>query len=159
DKFWEIVEKARPRNNNVDGHCTALKTALKKLPATEIGSFDQIFWNLQFAAYRWDLWDVALAINGLCSDDGFSYVRGWLVMQGRDVYELALEDPESLAELSGGKDDLEDGECYLSVGRRAYSAVTGEEDIPDTYSPTEPYKLKGRSTRSESGFRRKYPML
>jgi hypothetical protein len=159
DTFWEIIDKARPRNNDAGTHSVALVRALKKQPAAEIGGFDQFFWNLNFAAYRRDLWDVALAINGLCSDDGFAYVRWWLVMQGRDVYELALADPESLAELSGGKDDLEEGECYASVAGEAYLAVTGEEEIPDEFRPTEPYKLKGRSTSSEKGFRRKYPML
>lgn len=51
------------------------------------------------AAYRWDLWAAAYIINGGCSDDGFRYFRDWLISEGRSVFEKALKDPDSLADL------------------------------------------------------------
>ncbi len=74
-------------------------------------------------SYRWDLWGAAFVINGGCSDDGFDYFRGWLMLQGRDVWEAALRDPESLADVSfDGDAGCEDvlyaaGKAYEQVAR------------------------------------------
>jgi hypothetical protein len=45
------------------------------------------------------LWAAAYIINGGCSDDGFRYFRDWLISEGRSVFERALKDPGSLADL------------------------------------------------------------
>jgi hypothetical protein len=162
EQYWALVEKARPRSNDPEAHCAALTRRLRRLPAAEIVDFERIFSGLVDEAYRADLWDVAYAINGGCSDDGFVYFRWWLVMQGQDVLETALADPESLAEINGASEDLEH-EDYGYVAVEAYRAATGEEDIPyDFHSERAPSggpRLRGRSTRSDRGFRRKYPML
>lgn len=50
-------------------------------------------------ANRWDLWGAGYVIHGGMSDDGFAYFRNWLVGQGRSLFEQALADPDSLAEL------------------------------------------------------------
>jgi hypothetical protein len=39
---------------------------------------------------------VPALINGGMSDDGFTDFRYWLISRGRDVYERALADPDSL---------------------------------------------------------------
>jgi hypothetical protein len=49
-------------------------------------------------SYRWDLWGAAYLINGGCSDDGFDYFRGWLLSQGRAIWQATLADPDSLAD-------------------------------------------------------------
>jgi hypothetical protein len=43
--------------------------------------------GLLAASYRTVLWAAACLINGGYSDDGFEYFRGWLIVQGRDVFE------------------------------------------------------------------------
>jgi len=54
---------------------------------------------LHFDAYTWDLWVVAwLCAGGLCSDDGFEYFRWWLISRGRQLYERAVSDPDSLVD-------------------------------------------------------------
>ena len=74
-------------------------------------------------SYRWDLWGAALVINSGCSDDGFDYFRGWLMLQGRNVWEAALRDPESLADVSfEGDAECEDA---LYVASKAYEHVAG----------------------------------
>ncbi|MFC9245678.1 DUF4240 domain-containing protein [Streptomyces sp. NPDC057136] len=45
------------------------------------------------------LWAAAYVINGGCSDDGFDYFRGWLIAQGREVFERTAADPDALAEV------------------------------------------------------------
>ena len=87
-------------------------------------------------AYRADLWDVAYAINGGCSDDGFVYFRWWLVMQGEDILEAALENPESLAEISAATRDLEH-EGYGYSRRESLSSRDREEGhFPTTFTPS-----------------------
>jgi hypothetical protein len=51
------------------------------------------------AAYTVDLWGAAYLINGGSSDDGFYYFRCWLVGMGKKVYENALANPDSLADV------------------------------------------------------------
>jgi hypothetical protein len=129
EPYGAVVEKARPKNNNPEAHCAALTRRRQRLPAAEIIDFERIFSGLVGDAYRADLWDVFKAINGGCSDDGSVYFRWWLVMQGRDVLETALADPESVAEINGGAEELEH-EGYGYVALHASRAATGEEDIP-----------------------------
>ena len=51
-------------------------------------------------AHSWDLWGAAYVIYGGCSDDSFTDFKGGLLLQGREVFEKAIADPESLMELS-----------------------------------------------------------
>jgi hypothetical protein len=63
-------------------------------------------------------------INGGCSDDGFDYFRGWLLTQGREAFERALVDPDSVRDLIEPGEEVED-EDMLGVASNAYKAVTG----------------------------------
>jgi hypothetical protein len=159
DGYWALVEKARPKDNDAERHVAALERALVKLPAEEIVSYERINAGLVDDAYRADLWDMASAINGGCSDDGFEYFLWWLVVQGRDVYELALADPQSLIEISAGDEDFEE-ESFGYVAMHAYEGVADREWDPEELGLIRrtPRKLKGRFTRTDRGFRRKFPM-
>lgn len=82
-------------------------------------------------SYRNPLWAAAYVINGGCSDDGFDYFRGWLIVQGHGVYERVVADPDTLADLpvvraktpTAGPVECED---TLYIAPRTYRAVTGE---------------------------------
>jgi len=105
--------------------------------STEIEAFARDEETLIRTSYRWDLWGAAFVINGGCSDDGFDYFRGWLMLQGRDVWEAAMRDPESLAGVS-----LEgDAECEVALyaASKAYERVAGGS-LPTTgdHRPTAP---------------------
>jgi hypothetical protein len=163
EQYWRVVEDTRPKNNDPEIHCKVLTEKLSKLSPKEIIDFEHIFNDLEDEAYRRDLWDVASYINGGCSDDGFTYFRWWLVMQGKDVLELTLSDPESLAEINGANGDELECEDYGYVALHAYEEVTGE-DIPDDFNsarggPGSPPRLRDRRVKTDRGFRRKYRML
>ena len=66
--------------------------------------------------------------NGGCSDDCFTYFRGWLIAQGETVFYNALKDPETLEYIEDG----EDVECQhmLNVAEWAYEIKTGNDTIP-----------------------------
>ncbi len=121
--FWDVIDQARAKGKSCAEGARALERILSELSSTAIEAFARDQENLMRSSYRWDLWGAAFVINGGCSDDGFDYFRGWLMLQGRDVWEAALRDPESLADLSfEGDADCEDA---LYAASKAYEAVAG----------------------------------
>src|SRR5688500_7565585 len=132
-RFRSLIEDARSGGS---GDCArqvdVLAKALQGHPPQEILDFRNILGESLDRAYRYDLWGAAYLINGGCSNDGFDYFLGWLIAQGRDVYQAALQDPDSLvshpqvASLDPRYGSLW-CEQLLSVDDRAYEAVTGQE--------------------------------
>src|SRR5207249_5020548 len=64
-------------------------------------------------------------INGGCSDDGFEYFRGWVILRGRKAYEAAMKNPDSLA----GVVDPDEEFCEFEgrPGWDAWFRATGTE--------------------------------
>jgi hypothetical protein len=122
---WTIIERARREHSEPDEIVEEVLAILCKSSAEEIEAFERGLAALMVRSYSWTLWGAGYLINGGCSDDGFDYFRGWLLTQGRQVYEAALQNPDSLAEVV----DEEDLECeeMLYVASHAYEEVTGEE--------------------------------
>jgi hypothetical protein len=98
---------------------------------------------------------VVAYLEGFCSDDGFTYFRFWLVLQGRDVFETVLADPEYLGEIKVNDLDME-AEDFMGVAHAAYETRTGAE-MP-RQQITWP-RRKGRFIRSPKWFRRRFPAL
>jgi hypothetical protein len=99
-RFWQLVEAAKAQaGEDTEARVEALYAVLGNLAPAELQSFQCHYDQLIAAAYRWDLWAAAYIINGGCSDDGFRYFRDWLISEGRGVFEHALNDPDSLADL------------------------------------------------------------
>ena len=65
--------------------------------------------------------------NGGCSDDGFEYFRCWLIGLGKDKFEQALQNPESITEFTDPDCDFYENEQLLYAGMAAYEQVAGEE--------------------------------
>ena len=140
DRFWALVEQGRARADNpADAEEVAERTrqVLVALPAAEVGELNQSLHDLMAASYRVDLWGAAYQLNGGCSDDGFEYFRGWLLAQGREVFERVIADPDALADLpvvqtaAEGALDLECEEMFAVVAD-AYHVLTGTYDLPAT---------------------------
>jgi hypothetical protein len=118
-EFWKVIAAA-------NGDVGAVRRALLGLPAGEIAAFDELCAKKRIEAYRWPLWGAAHLLNGGCSDDGFEHFRGWLIAQGREVFEAALKDPDATLAKYAGENELELEEL-LSVACRAYEEKTGSE--------------------------------
>jgi hypothetical protein len=72
---------------------------LAEQPVQEIIEAQQLLWELMSDSYRQPVWAAAYVINGGCSDDGFEYFRGWLITQGREVFDRVVADPDALSDL------------------------------------------------------------
>ena len=135
-QFWQLIENALAKSSGeCEGQAAALKTSLSLLPMEKLIAFERIFTEYRNAAYRWDLWGAAVMLNGGSSDDGFEYFRWWLIGQGQAVFEGALADPDSLADLI--KADIEWGDAWLECESIAYVAAEVYEEIAGHEMPTE----------------------
>lgn len=133
DQFWQIIEAAKRRfPEDCEERVESIRDHLSALAPHEIIAFDSILGEYLDRAYSWDLWGAAYLMNGGCSDDGFMDFRGWLISRGRDVYERALADPDSLADVFDPSHDDCELQSMLSVAYEAYQAGTGEEMPPRT---------------------------
>jgi hypothetical protein len=160
EQFWSIVAKAcRSDPRHAEEWDQRLQAELEKLAPAEIIEWNHLFDRLAARAYTVDLWGAAYLINGGASDDGFYYFRCWLIGMGRQVYEAAVADPDSLAEAVIPGIDAE-AEIY-GAAHSAWMAVTGKSDT-DFY----PARNESAELRSEewdfdddSEVRRRLPRL
>jgi hypothetical protein len=133
EEFWEIIEKGK----DSDAPEEIISEELKKLPPSEIASYQEHFDTLFEQAYRWDLWGAAYMIGGGCSDDGFMDFRYGLISKGKDIYNNALENPDSLASL--GPDTEIENEMFGYVAQDVYKEMTDNEIPREVYSgPSDP---------------------
>src|SRR5688572_10306721 len=102
ETFWEQIEKARAAAKSKREMVSALERALGELPLEDILDFSM--WTAKFIAKASDrrlavAGAVMRGVLGALGDDGFVYFKAWLIAQGKEVYERALMDPDSLADV------------------------------------------------------------
>jgi hypothetical protein len=123
-EFWEHIEKSRRRDP--DAHEERLVKRLAKLPVKQILDFCHLWDDRHSAAYTWSMWGAGEIINAGCSDDGFDYFRGWLILQGRKVYDAAMKNPDLLAAVVDPEEDF----CEYE-GRPGWDAWFRATKTPD----------------------------
>lgn len=110
DEFWYIIDQVHVESGgDMDRKCALLKKRLLDLDGQQLRDFINHFDSADAAGYTWQLWGAAYVMHGGCSDDAFNDFRATLISHGREVYERALADPESLAELTF---QSEEAICY-----------------------------------------------
>ena len=129
--FWKLIDQSRKdADGDLDEQYEIIVSKLSQYTIEEILEFDRIFYKYYVDSYTSDLWAAAYIINDGCSNDGFDYFRAWLISKGRKVYEDALKNPDSLADIISDK-EYGEFEEFLYVANDAYSALTGEDDFYD----------------------------
>jgi hypothetical protein len=92
--------------------------------------------ELSNRALGWDLWEASDLIGrGELSLDAYQDFRLWLIMLGREVYETALADPDSLAghpvvQAFAAEPSTESADCLqlASVAENAFDKMLDELD-------------------------------
>ncbi len=135
EEFRQIVEQARVTVGETvtaepaEAVAQQLVTRLTELGPAAAVEFQLVYDTLNREAYRWDLWAAAYLMRGGCSDDGFDYFRGWLIAQGRPVWERAVADPDSLADAGvDPDDDMVECEDVLAAASKAHGRATGDDE-------------------------------
>jgi hypothetical protein len=144
--FWEIVDGTRDAaGGDPEEHADLLVERLAQLDPEAVLDFARHFESRYIRAYRWDLWGAASILLDGASDDAFDFFRCWLIGQGRDVFEGALQDPDALADLlesfdaDGGDGD---GEELGYAADEAYEQLTGSV-APELGIPAQPREPEG----------------
>jgi hypothetical protein len=165
-EFWEHIEAARrDAEGDTERQVELLVERIAALPDEEIIEFERRFSDRFNESYSWNLWGAAYLINGGCSDDGFDYFRGWLIAQGEAVFENAMKDPDSLADIVTIEDAAEMGveeEGMLYVAMHAYRKRTGRElydDMENDPSLPMPPEPGGVPWEDDAELEARYPRL
>lgn len=162
-EFWELMDASREAAaGDPDEQADQLVERLLRLDPDSVLDFARHFESRYNRAYRWDLWGAAWVLLDGASDDAFDFFRCWLIGQGREVFEGALHDPDSLADLLEEFDEEidGDGEELGYAADEAYEELTGtvapDLGIPPAASEPEgtPFDLE-----SESALVQRYPRL
>jgi Protein of unknown function (DUF4240) len=128
--FWNHIRASK--RNDPHTHAERLVARLSKLPPDQILAFDHLWGTALHEAYNWNLWGAAYLINGGCSDDGFTDFRSWLILQGRDIFQAAVKNPDTLADVVEPDDDEFECECYPAM--EAWFKATGTEQNDAGYT-------------------------
>ncbi|MFI5914792.1 DUF4240 domain-containing protein [Dactylosporangium sp. NPDC051541] len=127
DEFWAVVGGARTGVEDTrDGDYAEEVAERVGARLAELGPDAAVAFTLRYdllmaESYDWALWGAAYLMKGGCSDDAFDYFRGWLVVQGREAWERALQAPDTLADLGvDPEDDYLECESMLGVGVAAF---------------------------------------
>ncbi|SPH18530.1 hypothetical protein DEA8626_02069 [Defluviimonas aquaemixtae] len=112
DVFWELIDTGLGIET-LGERLDLLPERLAQFKPSAIRAFDKILREMDARAYRTDVWALAYLLQGGCSDDAFDAFRGWLILQGRAVFEATLADPDGFDIAlhhgsAGGMDALRD---------------------------------------------------
>lgn len=144
-EFWDLVDSARDAaEGDAEDQADVLVERLLQLDPDSVVDFARHFEARYNRAYLWGLWGAASVLLDGASDDAFDSFRCWLIGQGRETYEGAVHDPDSLAELLEDFDDEVDGdgEDLGYAADEAYEQLTGSE-LPDLGLPDQPAEPLG----------------
>ena len=142
EAFWTLIDDSLGHAPGRAAREEYLRARLAESAPEEIVGFQLRVNTACIRADGIDLWGAAARImSGFCSDDGFEYFRLWLIGRGREVFEQALANPDSLATtpeiqrlvgrpLREWDEDVEwpDWETLAYIAADAYAAATGEQD-------------------------------
>jgi hypothetical protein len=137
-KFWEIIAASRrgfhPERyeSSKENQLVRLHQLLSALSTEELRAFLTLFGARMDESYsrpQEGLWRVAFDIGGGCSDDMFDDFRTWLISMGREVFEAAVRNPETVYEVAEQEGLGEDVffEEFQYVPYRVWREKTGEE--------------------------------
>lgn len=157
EQFWQLQEQTKVESdNNGERQAELLVAALVALGRRDIVDYRNLHRELHDAAYLGDLWTAASTIDCGCGNDGFMDFRSWLIGQGKQIYERALANPDSLADAVplGAYTQVEP---LLYVAYKAYRLLTGNDLDVDRIG--EPPDLVGQPTENEEEQARIVPKL
>ena len=138
EEFWQLIDKTRDESgDNPTKQAELLTKALTAMPVEDILDYQRLQDKLEDLTFRTDVWDVAYIMGEGCGDDGFKDFRAWLIGQGKTVFENALKNPDSLANVAAVETRYEtQAEDLLYVAAIAYEKKTNTENwIPVKHTP------------------------
>jgi len=125
DEFWQLIDASRDSGGETFETAENLREALEKRPLGDILEYLLQQEQVMEESYTLALRGAVYLAHGGCTDDQFEAFRGWLLAQGREVFERVVADPDALVDVFP-EDDKAESEQMLYVGALAHEAATGE---------------------------------
>ncbi|MFJ9584700.1 DUF4240 domain-containing protein [Streptomyces acidicola] len=162
-EFWELVDTTREAaEGDPEDQADLLVERLVQLDPDAVLDFARHFESRYNRAYQWDVWGAAWVLLDGAGDDVFDFFRCWLIGQGREIFEGAVHDPDSLADLLDDFDDEVDGdgEELGYAADEAYEQLTGTV-APDLGLAPAPPEPEGTPVdfENEAVLAQRYPRL
>jgi Protein of unknown function (DUF4240) len=136
--FWTLIDEARNKAGNTKAIPVWLEEHLSKQSPSEIMDFGAWLSMFMCRAHDERLWAAAGIVAGGLSNDGFVYFKCWLIAQGKAVYEAAVSNPDSLADLEFQHRDIFGPVISLEMLMYAYAWAYNKKTGKPKYSPAEP---------------------
>lgn len=139
DEFWSLVDGVNTQSGgSPDAKEAALRQRLDALDAPAVASFSNHMDAMMDRAYAWNVWAAAYVIHGGCSDDSFMDFRSCLIFLGRQAYESACANPDSLAALDDTTLEATEHEGLLYIAGDVHEAKAGGHPERARPHPSEP---------------------
>ncbi|MBT3147130.1 DUF4240 domain-containing protein [Neptunomonas phycophila] len=98
NEFWSYIQTANTQSNeDMDEKCKVIETIISKMSVENAKQFRNHFTAFMEKSYSWELWGAAYFIWGGCSDDNFNDFRASLISRGKEKYNKAVSNPDTLA--------------------------------------------------------------
>ena len=97
--FWEIIEQSREESNDYNNQLKIIIEKLGKLDENEIIGFEFTFRKVLAKSAHYNIMAAVKIINDFGSDDNSLYFRCRLIAEGKDMYNSAIKNPETLISL------------------------------------------------------------
>ena len=146
--FWRIVEDAgAPDQCSPDEQCEAISEALADLSREDLVAFENVRHQFVGRLYTWPMLKACFIVLSYVSDDVFEDFRHWIILNGKERYLSALENPNNLVNFIKVDDPLEEitGESLMFVVENSWEGDIEEieervvipkaPDIDDDWPP------------------------
>jgi len=153
--LWDIIEQVKQYSGGkLAEACEAFREELDQLDDAALIRAEAEFSHAMRRAYDYNLWGAAYLIHGGCGDDAFWDFRAGLIALGKQVYEAALRDPDSLAAVDAIEDrTLFEGFQYIPAKLVEDRGLTA---APGGHSPDRP---TGANWTTDAELEQRYPRL
>lgn len=81
DLFWRIISESADAND-INDQLLQIADKLTTFRAADIKRFISLYAKHMKSLYHWNVWALAYAARGGCSDTAFEFFRTWLICQG-----------------------------------------------------------------------------
>lgn len=144
DTFWTLIEECRQESGNeTEFAARVLFHRLRKLDATEVIAFVQLWERAASRLYSWPVTDAACLLLGRVEEEDLRYIQDWIISYGRAVVERTARDPDSLADLAADAGSAR-ADWFGEFTTEAHILVGGT--WPLDYDPEGPEDLFGERT-------------
>ncbi|UOQ53620.1 DUF4240 domain-containing protein [Hymenobacter cellulosivorans] len=131
-EFWQLIDASKTAAaGDQTAQADFLSEQLAALEPAQIIEFEcRLRENLR-EADDFNIMAALKIMDGYVSDASYLYFRAWLVGQGQTVFQNALRDADSLAQVA--KEPYQDFENLLYVATEAFGRRTGQREEDETF--------------------------